>query len=250
MEFLYYRPGESAQTPAELAYAFDTKPIGRHVIANGPDGGGGMIFASGGYDERPNRVGMYHDQQTWQKMPGVSLWIGWYTAELPHPRELLRPNPVPGQDVILGDGNPWTVPVAVVFVDGSDGLLHRQVALPQRMAIGQDGEWSVGSVVAKYAALYDVAKSWWDRDEGVTIADATNWCCTALATNYKISATEASVLGLFDTDSYKQILDIVIDFDTLRRRHAEKKSEHSAILNSPAGSADSIQDSAQPSLTL
>lgn len=249
MEFLYYRPGDSQRVPPELAYAFERPPIAHQVIANGPDGGAGIVFASGIYHDRSNRIGVYHDQQTWQQIPGGKIWIGWYRDEMPHPADLLRAKPIPGRDVVLGDGNPWTVPVAVAFVDGTDGLMHRQVTLPQRMTVGEDGEWTVGDVVAKYAALYDVAKSWWDRDEGVTIATATDWCCTALATNYKLSATEASVLGLFDTDTYKQILDVVIDFETLVRRQAEKKSERSVTLNTPAGDADSTQGSAQPLLT-
>jgi hypothetical protein len=238
MGFLFYRPGESQRVPAELAYAFERPPITHQVIANGPDGGGGIIFAGGIYHDRTNRVGVYHDQQTWQKIPGGNLWLGWYRDELPGPTDLARSKMVAGREVLLGDGNQWTVPVAIAFVDGSDGLLHRQNMLPAKMAIGDDGAWTVGDVVPNYAALYEVAKSWWDRDDGVTIADATNWCCTALATNYRISAVEASVLGLFDTETYKQILDVVIDFETLARRQTEKKSERSATLNTPVGSVD------------
>lgn len=247
MEFLYYRPGDSQRFPPELAYAFDKPPLAHQVVANGPDGGGGQVFASG---TQPHRVGVYHDQQIWQQIPGGNLWIGWYRDDLPKPVDLLRSKPIAGRDVVLGDGNPWTVPIAIAFIDDGDGLLHRQCLLPQRMAIGDDGAWTVGDVVAKYAALYEVAKSWWDRDEGVTIATATDWCCTALATNYKLSATEASVLGLFDTDTHKQILDVVIDFETLARRQAEKKSERSEILNTAAGNADSTRHFDQPLLTL
>lgn len=228
-------------------------PVCRQIVANGPDGGSGTLFGAGSYCQSADRAGVYVGDQTWRRAPGATWWIGWYTAERPTPEELARSRQIPGENVTLGDGRLWHVPIARSCVDGDNGLPSPAVALPRKMDMTADGQWTIGGVLDQYAALYHVAERWWEflmsaiadqddhetteREVTLSIDSAADWCCTALGTNYRVSAIEIWCLDLLNDLTRADVLNVVVDLQTWRNRIAKKNSAGSGILNTNAGNA-------------
>lgn len=236
--FLYFAPKTSATVPpAAIAYAFERQPACRQVIANGPDGGTGMI-----YGERAERVGYEPTAQRWQRIPGTDCWCGWYTGEaLPEPAALIRREQLAGHAITLGGGHSWLVPVARSVVT-SDPTLRWVIQLPQSMELGDDGQWYFGAIVPRYRRLWDIASTWYDQvlrgrisqdevDVELTVPEAISMACEVLQSNYRVGPVELSAMGAWESGMYGQVLDTLCDLPTLvewltsKDESAEKKSE-------------------------
>jgi hypothetical protein len=135
----------------------------------------------------------------------------------------------------LGDGNEWLVPFARRWLGSNNGQLRPVSALPSAAVYSENGQWTVGTVVAKYSRLNDLAGEFWDRyfasDEPDDKQVPTIWqnereaCVTALATNYYLGPWECSLLGLFTPDAVAQILGALIDRPTLNEWVSKQKKK-------------------------
>lgn len=221
--FLYFAPNTTAtQPPVAIAYAFERSPACREIINNGPDGGRGMLYA-----ERAESLGYNRNTQKWQRIPVTDCWCGWATdQELPTPETLIRREALAGHFIELGDGQSWLVPVARSVVPDAPEL-RWVVRLPQRLELGDDGQWKYGSVVARYQRLWDIATTWYDQvlrgrmgdsdeiDVEISVADAINLACEVLQANYRVGPVELSAMGVWESGLFGTVLDALCDMQTL-----------------------------------
>jgi len=225
-----------------LGYAFDRQPDAT-AVTKGPDGVHGLICGYGSQFTGDRRIGYYPARQTWERLRiGDGLHVGFYTDAPPGPAELVRAEPLPGHVVTCADGNDYLVPVARQWSVVPDGEQGEKIAgwfnaLPSRMTLDDDGEWTIGAVQAQYARLWEIATKWHDCymrvnleevDEGEAVefdlrgsADAA---VEALAANYRLSRVEASLLGLFDSSVIYRVLAALIDAPTMQAFLKKKES--------------------------
>lgn len=262
--FLYYLPGRSAgisldeASSAGLAYALDG-PISTVGVRGGPDGGDGVLLALASAMP-PEQLHYQADVQTWRKAPlavSQSVWVGVYAAK-PQAADLARPKQLAGHEVLLADDRTWLVPVARGWTE-EDGELRWYHALPQQSMLGDDGRWQSGSVLPRFAPLWNLAMRFDDvrrqailgaGDEGRGAGDAMvkvafdfsglhEAAVEALQYNYRIGPAEADLLGLLTLDVSREILEAVIDLPTRAEWFKKKQSAapadgSSTVAGSPA----------------
>ena len=239
--FLYFLPGPPRRATKEdvkrvgIEHAFDSmRYTPSEVLGNGPDGGQGCIIAASGVDA--GQLGYYPKRQTWRIAPGGKYWIGLTNDSLPTPTDLQREATISGHWQLLPDGNKWLCPVA--------RLAGGNINLPQAIDIDAEGNWIRGEVVQKHAELWRVAQMFWDDilaeieaakaesdEKEITInfdfAGQSSATVKALATNYRIGAIEAVMLGLFTDESCRDILWALVDGPTINT-FTQKKSDETA----------------------
>lgn len=260
--FLYYVPGGKrgirvADVP-ELAYAFEVGLLSHDIVADGLDGGAGVIIAERGFPAE--RLGYYPDRQTWRRVPGTRYHVGVDRERMPRPEELARQRPVNGHLVRLADGREWLVPMAIQHVvTEQDEYVGRSSALPTSATLDDDGRWVAGEPLAKYAQLWEIACAWWDqvmagvlsqvpeeqnagtgewdsgsgkeqsgeRPSDMTVSFAferlMESACEVLAVNYRVGPAEISMLRLLDEQTATAMLQAAVDWPTLMR-WLEKKT--------------------------
>lgn len=243
--FLYFLPGISdtaaAKKPASfgIGYAFDGPPVVAPVPGNGPSGGSGMLLWNRG---TADVYGYYPDKQTWKRVPGSVAWLGWYTDAVPEPEHLGRKGALGGHAVELGDGNAWTCPAARHWEAGEAGTLVPAIAAPHSYVANDEGVWTIGEVVPRYAALWAVAQRYFDlmqgaNDDGMDgfdFAGSNDAAIECIGTNYRIGKAEASALNLLNGGCVHQILEAAIDLPNFK---ALKKTTDTAGSNSSDGQA-------------
>jgi len=271
--FLYYIPGGDQSISIErlgelgLGHAFE-KAGGVTVSGvrnNGPDGGAGVIVA----DPRrvPDaRVGCYRDQQTWERYAG-DYCLGFYTKERPGPHDLARPKALGGRPVELADGNPWLVPVVQMWSDDEQDEGFR-CALPSRLELDwTTGKWEPTGVAPAYREVLDGCLRWWDQRQKalfgaadaqgedldddeviqaeveISFSEAADLAVQLLSLNYAIGRAEVSMLGLFDTERVRQILDAAVDVDFFLE---SLKKKVRASIDEASSSADGPQVGTEP----
>lgn len=213
----------------------------RCQTSGGPAGAGGSILADQRHTDAA-RCRYEPDGQEWLPTDCPGLHVGrWHDLPMPTPEQLAREDQLDGHAVELADGNAWTVPVARGYVE-QDGDLRWYCALPQRLD-WRGGEWHRGEVLPRYAHLWSISERWEERwaagfamavaaaageDGGEAVAvelsltDAADLAVEVLAVNYRITAAEVSLLGLFADATPAAVLDAVIDLPT-RRAWIKKK---------------------------
>ena len=233
MNFLYYLPGLPngfAITPSTLpefglGCIFDTETYTRGDAVHGPDGGSGVIVS---YAVNGVGVGHYSKKQVWQKIHGAAAWVGYEPANMPTPEDLARESGVSGFFKTLGDGNKWLCPLARLASGVPDvPCAHKLDA----------GKWTRGDPLERYKRLWQVASQFWDivkpeidrhmeeNTESVKLDfdQEHAFAITALAANYRIQRTEASILGLFDDENVGEILRTLIDWPGIQLLILKKK---------------------------
>lgn len=246
--FLYYLPTfAQAATLDDVAAVipgrFETRFL-KSEVHGGPDGNRGLLVSD------PKRLpaeklAYLADKQTWLKAPGDGAgWVGWYSAEPPRPRDLLRSQSLDGHLVRLGDGREWLAPVARGIRElHGEPIAYR--AVPGGATLGDDGQWTGGAIQPRYRRLWEIATSFaeafFESDDAAAgiefdYDDQQSRAVECLAANYAIGAIEVSALGLLDDQLYaaREILKASIDWPTLERWLKKKAAETSA--SNPVGS--------------
>lgn len=242
---LYYLPGAEAATLADLqkagiAHAFDVPGRGELPIMSGrpcekgPDGSAGVVLA----DHRVVEcIGYFEKTQTWRRISDKA-WVGFYTDDPPRPVDLACRAQLAGHLVQLGDEQRWLIPVARALDEDGSGLVFSN-ALPETVTLNEQGDWENGGVVPRYAALWDLATRWWDTlhdataetSESQTVAfdfqGGYDAALTALATNYRVGKGETALLGLFNQECCREILNALVDWPTMEAFLKKKRVEPS-----------------------
>ncbi len=250
---LYYVPNrQSAQLSdlpeLDLAHAFEKNCSPRGVINNGPDGGAGVILAD---STRVPNIGHYRDRQEWIRIPGnpAGAWVGRYTDSPVEPKDLQRDEMLSGHEVRLADGRDWLVPIARAWgeFEGEVGWCKR---LPQKTTLDEDGNWTTGEVVERYAEIWSTVCQFWDAlldgdSEDAESEDAGQGAAKIqfdfpgirdaalqiLTVNYRLGKAEVALLGLFESGTSDNVLMATIDwpgFEALSETLSKKKQETEA----------------------
>jgi len=258
--FLYYVPAATATAEqieaAGLAYALEAGALTSRGVQSGPGGQPGRIVASAEAD--PAGVGYWPQRQSWRRLPGSEAWVGMEAP--PQPAELVRRQPLPGHPVTMGDGQSWTVPVALAFLDGSPVR-----TLPSRMGYTEEGRWVRGEVEPVYARLWETAAAWLSarvdqaqhvHDHGSTRGHTheyfdDDWlfprAVEVLAVNYRLGPVECDLAGLLTDRAAVDVLDAAIDTPGRIALDEQKKTPDSA--STPPGGPDSPPATDRPSPT-
>lgn len=264
---LYFIPGATPSVTIGailghgLGYAFsspgDFTPCG--VLRGPSEAGGGVVIAD---SRHVDRIGFYPDEQKWINIPKSEVWVGMYVDDRPVPENLRRAQVLDGHLVRLEDGNDWLIPVARA-IGVIDGELVPYDSLPHSIGIDDDGNWSRNGPICKYAALFRIALRWWDElqhglagqviqdAEKVSISmefnDIVSGAVEALATNYRVSCAEVSLLGILSDRVIFEILHSLVDMPTIeafaRKKKAGDRSQDTYSIN--AGREDETRDTAQ-----
>jgi len=231
--FLYFVPTDDITIathgiPPALRYAFEGKPLEAGVIS-GPDGSAGLILAN-----RPHagRLGYFPTEQTWGPIPGSDCYVGFAAASLPlHPAAPLpvpspfaRANELAGKNVADSLGNLWHIPFAMNYLELGEGLWPVP-QLPQRLTLGEGGQWVRGQVMPAYAQLWQLVS-----DYGQALAEAViavqaedeqresfvfsfdrldDLAIAALQVNYRLGPVELDLLGIYDETFRQEVIDTV-----------------------------------------
>jgi hypothetical protein len=220
--FLYFLAGRKAPPDAgELAGLglghLAGAPLACRECALGPEGRPGVLLAAAA----PEGLGFYPQRQRWMRLTGglllVPTFVGLETAAPPTPADLARPEQIDGYRVVLGDGNPWVIPVARRFPAGT--------CLPESLALGPDGKL-IREVLPAYAGAWRLAQEvcadlasdgaeYGDpglEPQAMTDARAFVVACEVLALNYRVGPDEVGLLRLLTTRTLPAVLSWFVEY--------------------------------------
>jgi len=193
-------------------------------VALGPSGSSGVLLATKPANwPNAHKVGYFADAQTWK--PRGSFWLGMDNEVAPGPDSLQRVTLMDGYEVELGDGSIWIAPIIRAWND--DGYA---IALPKDLGFDEH-EQCVALVKSDYQWAWNLACDVWDfviQRGTVPLEQFTRWAIECLSLNYRIGIHEASVLGLFDTATAREVLHASVDWvrvEAYFEAEAEKKSQ-------------------------
>lgn len=216
--FLYFT--EKTDTIKDYRYAFDSDPQKVEVFAKGPNGGKGFMWFDRRWTNQIERV-RPNDGIEWHKI-GDAVWCGCYQDDTPTPADLLVDDPIPGEGVLLGDGNEWLIPKARRFEES--GFV---CALPRQYKY-VDGRWARASVLERHKDLWEACEKW---DQAINVSESDGESTTvvideifeivmpAIRTNYRVSDHEVSILGLVTEENFHRICFAMVDLSTAKKKY-------------------------------
>lgn len=271
--FLYFIPDAPDSPTADqvaaagVAYAVADGFQARGVV-RGPDGRRGALVTAKANTTAAD-TGYWPDRQVWRQVPQAAAWVGMFAEEPPGPAELARREQIRGHTVTLADGRRWMIPLARGLAEEEERLVYYEL-LPTRSTIDAEGRWVEGGLVPQFETLWGVAMGWWNAKTGADVEDTAEGArvtldfqgiheaaMVAIATNYRVSAVEAAMLGLLTVPAARDVLDAVVDWPTFQRWMAQREKKTAgrsdpatpAHCNVPVGSPDCAPDTGPPSPT-
>ena len=244
--FIYFT--EAAKAPVNrqraealgVGYAFDTSPASAELRGRTPSGGNGWLFADA---ERMGgkQLGYNQELQTWRRLPGLEVWVGYYNDSKPTPEDLERREQLAGRYIELSDGNDWLVPL-LRFWSGNTGFA---VALPTVAGIDENGDWISKGTSPQHDELNKLAERLLEVTKGQSAAalegeddpqnrprpmtdiEMLEATCLLIGANYRVSKVELAELDALEIgNKLVQIGRIAIDLETVEN-WLKKKSEES-----------------------
>jgi hypothetical protein len=204
--------------------------------------------------KRVETIGLFPDKQTWRKIPGKEIWVGFFNDARPTPDDLGREEQHDGHFVTLNDGNEWLV-LAIRQWSIENGELVWSYGVPQVSQLDDDGVWSPGPIQNCFEPIWKVACDWDDAkviafDEeddspGTPFSAGIDAAVMALAVNYVVGPAECALLDLFTQPTAIEVLDALTDWPT-RIELQKKITEASAGSPTSDGLEDSIPSTDQP----
>lgn len=203
---LIYLPGRPSAQAADLAAVglgdlLDSSAVSAFTVDRGPDGGGGSIAYWG--DEIPS-IDDYTFERAKGRKEGAGCWLGKPKQGQLGPAHLARKKQQIGADVLLADGQAWSVPIA------------RQ--LPLLLGMDDSGAWT-GVVAPQYRAFYEAAWSaleWLapggDNLRRVDAQAGADFAASALSINYRVNRDVIALLGLLTSELIFEIAEAAVEF--------------------------------------
>lgn len=203
--FALYTP-QDASLPAGIVNENDSQPQPFQFSA-GPDGTHGTwhFWIDGG---RPVMNLTYCPRiQKWTQI-GQQLWIGVERDNPVTPDGISRLQRYVSMTVMLADKQQWEIPVTA--------------RLPRTWGVGLDGSFT-RQVRPEFRDYCEMSEAVWndivlgksEDGERVQIPRAWEYCCRALALNYRVSPEIVSYLGLIDDTVVGQVLGASVELDTI-----------------------------------
>lgn len=224
-----------------LGYAFEERAVGAEV-QHSPSGERGVVVGDPAHVTE-NHLGYFADRQTWQKIPGKEIWVGFATASPPTPADLARQQQLLGHWVKLADDQRWLVPIARRVVP-EDYHLPWYCALPQSVGLDEHGEWVANQPLARYAPLWRQALAWWDAMSAAELVDnkaqldfagLLDAAVLTLQANYRVSKIECALLALLTIEHAREVLNALIDWPTITawlKKKADSETTDSSSFSS------------------
>lgn len=224
MHFNYFLPGRRAVklenlVELGLGYAFEPESAADpratftpRPVTNGPGGQHGIIVSAS--DEW---VGYFQGKQAWKQEPGKEYWVGYWKDTPPTPETLARANQIDGRMLRLEDGNAWLIPVARQY-DEFDGVIMARQMLPTRLTRDELGNWVHGDIKQRYRLFWDLTNAFIQAivDDQQQFHDYDDLVVEAFKCNYRVSAIELDMLGIYDATVRDRVIRIVTDLDGYR----------------------------------
>ncbi|QDT07992.1 hypothetical protein K227x_64220 [Rubripirellula lacrimiformis] len=269
MNFLYFvEHPDNHFGPAEVAEAGIDYAIDGPILqipareGNSPSGKHGWIVA----DKSTTKSIKYDPQnQTWVRRVGDDrVWIGYAKDRPPKLAALRRSNLLHGQDITLADGSRIHVPIARQWSDVAERLLW-SVALPQTLGRNESGEWVPKDVIVRYRRLWNLLCGYIDASEtAVRTADVepgapvyfnypeiNELAIAAITANYRVSADEVEICGVYDQTVRSAIIATLKDDATKEAWIKKKAATLAAGLIADGGtSCDGADPSTQDAKTV
>lgn len=196
-----------------LGYALENQFTARGCT-NGPDDTNGIVLCHG--SNADGRLGYHEERQLWKQIPGSTVWCGHYHDELPTPEELLRKDTISGEQVVDDRGESWIAPIARKRVEENGELLW-SYNVPRSLSLDESGQWIPGDVKPRYKRLWEDAllceRVMIDQEE--IEVDIDDMAVRALQINYRVSAIELDMLGIYDETFRGAVVGALIDLQTL-----------------------------------
>lgn len=235
------------ETAAQCKTPFEPRPV-----SNGPGGQHGLVVSLSG-----DWLGFHQDLQEWKQELDTDYWVGMWTAadKRPTPETLARQNLITGQWLRLEDGHDWLIPMARHWVEFDDTIIYQRT-LPTRLTRTEQGHWRSGDVKPRYRELWRLATEFLTALTEGTLADFTeqdNLVMECFRTNYRVSAIELDLLGIYDDHVRQRVPEILVDYDnfeTLLKKKLTTPDTGDSIAG-PAGSppGEATEATILPSVT-
>ena len=222
MYFNYFFPNRRAVKLPQLVelglgYAFDPEtsaapktPFEQRPVTNGPGGQHGLIVSLS--DEY---CGYYKDLQEWKQEIDTEYWVGMWRDKPPTPDTLARENQIAGHWLRLEDGHDWLLPLARHWSE-FDGEVKYERTLPARLTRTATGEWRSGDVKIRYRELWRLATELMAAIAEGTVGQFTeydNLVIECFQCNYRVSAIELDLLGVYDDHVRQRVPGILLDLE-------------------------------------
>lgn len=217
-----------------LRYAIESQTRTQPLRAGAsPSGNAGFVICDA---EAVQSAKYLPDQQTWVAMVGKpGCWIGYPKDNPPPLATLARDKQLPGRPITLLDGSRILIPIARRWSEHDERLLW-SIALPQALRRDDEGRWVPSSVTARYRHLWQLLVGYIDAAElAIQTADAADGASvffayapinelavSAITANYRASADEVEICGIYDVETRDNIIAVLKD-DATREAWIKKK---------------------------
>lgn len=173
------------------------------IIANGPDGGGGMYATwlphSDVALDPPLRL---VPEQKWVESSD-KLWVGYEPERRPNHDDLIRQKTYSGNWLVLNDGQQWMIPSIqqLPHMHGldKDGQFIRKVV--SRYQEFCQKAWEYCEDLAETIGALEAVRQFSNKDQAdevvrISAPDGWEFACEALAMNYRLNPIIVSALEL------------------------------------------------------
>lgn len=206
-----------ASLPSGLVLDNDSKPQ-PFEFGRGPDGDVGTFYFWCDPTRQSRQMPLTYNEgiQKWTRA-SQTMWIGEERGLKIEPHDLARLEQYSSLEVMLADGQMWKVPITA----------H----LPRTWGLGVDGAFT-RAVRPEFREYCELSEDVWnsvvmgkESDARVQIPKAWDYCCRALALNYRVCPEIVSHLGLIDDSVVAKVLGASIELDQIEEVAELKKNE-------------------------
>jgi hypothetical protein len=249
--YVLYLPNRHGADPQHLAavgledLATDRGPEFSDCFEGGPDGGRGLLAAWRTGDAKCDPP-FDARKFVWQAakadeargLAAERFYFGVGIGEKVTPADIARRESVSGYPVTLTDGQIWRIPAAQHLPHrhglGGDGRYCRQVEDCYQDFWQQSERYAVEFFKAldQLDLLKASRKIAADAEDAVsfTLADAWDYCCQALAINYRVTPEIVDFLGLLNDAAMRNIVKATIDLIAILEVREQKKTDDLSIV--------------------
>ncbi len=244
MHYAIYLPGKQGANPAHLesvglgSLGTDGGVQFADAHSHTPDGKSGLMAVWG---VQPAMNPAFYDWQpakacSRRELSAGRFWFGQHAESPLTPKDCERKVIQLGYGIPLRDKQVWRIPAAVNLPHyhglNGDGEYERWVADEYREFWRQSERYAVEFFKAiDQLEQLRLRRPDLPTDSTVefTLKDAWEFCCAALAINYRLTPELIDLLGLIDDGAMRNIIKAAIDLPVILEANDQKKTEEFSI---------------------